>query len=52
MITKADTALAADENQIDEGLAAEPIWKKVPRLLWQEIKGLVVIKRSGEARQA
>ena len=52
VITKADTALAADENQIDEGLAAEPIWKKVPRLLWQEIKGLVVIKRSGEARQA
>jgi len=52
VITKADTALAADENQIDEKLAAEPIWKKAPRLLWQEIKGLVVIKRSGEARQA
>ena len=51
VITKADAALSADENQIDEGLAAEPIWKKVPRLLWQEIKSLVVIKRSGEARQ-
>ena len=50
VITKA--VLSADENQIDEGLAAEPIWKKVPRLLWQEIKSLVVIKRSGEARQA
>jgi len=52
VITKADAAFSAGEDQIDEGLAAEPIWKKVPRLLWQEIKGLVVIKRSGEARQA
>ena len=29
-----------------------PLWKKLPRLLWQEIKSLVVIKRSGEAKQA
>jgi len=52
VITKADAALSADENQIDDGQAAEPIWKKFPRLLWQEIKSLVVIKRSGEVRQA
>ena len=52
VITKADAVLAADKDQIDEGLPTEPIWKKVPRLLWQEIKSLVVIKRSGEARQA
>ena len=50
VITKA--ALSADEDQIDEGLAAEPFWKKIPRLLWQEIKSLVVIKRTGEAKQA
>ena len=29
-----------------------PVWKKIPRLLWQEIKSLVVIKRAGEAKQA
>ena len=49
VITKA--ALSSDENQIDIGLAAEPFWKKIPRLLWQEIKSLVVIKRTGEAKQ-
>jgi len=49
VITKA--ALSSDENQIDVGLAAEPFWKKIPRLLWQEIKSLVVIKRTGEAKQ-
>jgi uroporphyrin-3 C-methyltransferase len=52
VITKADATLSTDENQIDDGLTAEPIWKRLPRLLWQEIKSLVVIKRSGEARQA
>ncbi len=50
VITKA--AHSSDEDQIDEGLAAEPFWKKIPRLLWQEIKSLVVIKRTGEAKQA
>ena len=30
----------------------DPLWKKLPRLLWQEIKSLVVIKRSGEVKQA
>ena len=50
VITK--TASSSDGNQIDEGLTAEPIWKKIPRLLWQEIKSLVVIKRTGEAKQA
>jgi uroporphyrin-3 C-methyltransferase len=50
VITKA--AHSSDEDQIDEGLAAEPFWKRIPRLLWQEIKSLVVIKRTGEAKQA
>jgi uroporphyrin-3 C-methyltransferase len=52
VLTKASTALASDENRINEGPDAEPIWKKIPRLLWQEIKSLVVIKRTGEAKQA
>ena len=51
-ITKENAALTADENQIDDGLAADPIWKRIPRLLWQEIKSLIVIKRTGEVEQA
>jgi len=51
VITKANTETLADENQIDDGLDAEPVWKKIPRLLWQEIKSLVVIKRAGEVKQ-
>jgi len=51
-ITKENAALTADENQIDDGLAADPIWKRIPRLLWQEIKSLIVIKRTEEVEQA
>lgn len=29
-----------------------PIWKRLPLIVWQEIKSLVVIKRSGEVKQA
>ncbi len=52
MIAKANTEISANENQADEGLDAEPIWKKIPRLLWREIKSLVVIKRTDEIQQA
>jgi len=52
VITKENAALTANENQVDDGLDTEPVWKKIPRLLWQEIKSLVVIKRAGEAKQA
>jgi len=40
---------SSEENPPDN---EEPLWKRLPRLLWQEIKSLVVIKRSGEAKQA
>jgi len=40
---------SSEENLSDN---EEPLWKRLPRLLWQEIKSLVVIKRSGEAKQA
>ncbi len=29
-----------------------PIWKRLPLILWREIKSLVVIKRAGEVKQA
>ena len=42
-------ALSSEANYAD---VEDPFWKKLPRLLWQEIKSLVVIKRSGEVKQA
>lgn len=35
-----------DEHVID------PLWMRVPKILWEEIKSLIVIKRSGEVKQA
>jgi len=43
---------SADASSTDEEPVVDPFWKKVPRILWQEIKSLVVIKRSGEIKQA
>ena len=51
VITKANVTLSSDENQVDESVDVDPVWKKVPRQLWQEIKSLIVIKRTGEAKQ-
>ncbi len=39
-------------SEVNYADVEDPLWKKLPRLLWQEIKSLVVIKRSGEAKQA
>ncbi len=43
---------SADASSSDDAPVVDPFWKKVPRILWQEIKSLVVIKRSGEVKQA
>ena len=43
---------SADASSSDDEPVVDPFWKKVPRILWQEIKSLVVIKRSGEVKQA
>ncbi|MCH8262110.1 MAG: uroporphyrinogen-III C-methyltransferase [Proteobacteria bacterium] len=42
-------ALSSEANYAD---VEDPLWKKLPKLLWQEIKSLVVIKRSDEVKQA
>ena len=43
---------STDASSTDNEPVVDPFWKKVPRILWQEIKSLVVIKRSGEVKQA
>lgn len=52
VISNENVAPSTDKNQIDDEFAADPIWKRIPRLLWKEIKSLVVIKRTGEVKQA
>ncbi len=52
MIKKENTAILSDENQLNDELDTEPLWKRFPRIFWQEIKSLVIIKRSDELRQA
>ena len=49
LIVETKRPSSSEENPSDN---EEPLWKRLPRLLWQEIKSLVVIKRSGEAKQA
>jgi uroporphyrin-III C-methyltransferase len=52
VIKKVNAITSSDENRIDDGSGADPVWKKVPRILWQEIKSLIVIKRTGEVKKA
>jgi uroporphyrin-3 C-methyltransferase len=43
---------STDTNADDNEPVVDPLWKRIPKILWQEIKSLVVIKRSGEVKQA
>ncbi|MCK5431794.1 MAG: uroporphyrinogen-III C-methyltransferase [Gammaproteobacteria bacterium] len=43
---------SADANPSDDEPVVDPLWKRIPKILWHEIKSLVVIKRSGEVKQA
>ncbi len=52
VISEANVAPSTDENQINDKFSADPFWKRIPHLLWQEIKSLVVIKRTGDVKQA
>ncbi|MEE9552502.1 MAG: uroporphyrinogen-III C-methyltransferase [Gammaproteobacteria bacterium] len=40
-----------DKNAL-QSINEDISWRDLPTILWQELKGLVVIKRSGETRQA
>ena len=43
---------STDTNASNDEPVVDPLWKRIPKILWQEIKSLVVIKRSGEVKQA
>lgn len=47
VLMRADTEISKNGDQAD----ANPVWKKIPRLLWEEIKSLFVIQRTGETQQ-
>ena len=51
-IKKTNAALPSDENHIDDELDVGPFWKRLPKIIWQEIKSLVVVKRTGEMKHA
>lgn len=39
-----------DQTQVEE--SQDKSWRDIPAIIWNELKGLVVVKRSGETRQA
>ena len=43
---------SADANPSDDEPVVDPLWKRIPKILWQEIKSWIVIKRTGEVKQA
>ena len=51
-IKKTNAALPSDENHLDDELDVGPFWKRLPKIIWQEIKSLVVVKRTGEMKHA
>jgi len=52
VIIKVNTTTSSDEDQINDGVDVDPFWKRLPKIIWQEIKSLIVIKRTGEVKQA
>lgn len=52
VISEANVAPSTDENQIDDKFSADPFWKRLPRIIWLEIKSWVAIKRTGDVNQA
>ncbi len=52
VITNAIAAHSLHEDQINEGVDVDPFWKRLPKIIWLEIKSWVVIKRTGDVNQA
>ena len=52
VIVVTNDKVTTDAEQPDVEAIVDPLWKKVPKIIWQEIKSLVVIKRSGVVKQA
>ena len=51
VITNAIAAHSLDGNQINEGVDVDPFWKRLPKIIWLEIKSWVAIKRTGDVNQ-
>ena len=47
-----ETMDSSSTNTSDNEPVVDPLWKRIPKILWQEIRSLVVIKRSDEVKQA
>jgi len=50
--TNAIAAHSLDEDQNNEGADVDPFWKRLPKIIWLEIKSWVVIKHTGGVNQA
>jgi len=52
VITNAIAAHSLHEDQVNNGVDVDPFWKRLPKIIWLEIKSWVVIKRTGDVNQA
>jgi len=50
--TNTIAAHSLDEDQANDGVDVDPFWKRLPKIIWLEIKSWVVIKRTGDVNQA
>ena len=50
--TNTIAAHSLDEDLINNGVDVDPFWKRLPKIIWLEIKSWVVIKRTGDVNQA
>ena len=50
--TNTIAAHSLDEDQANDGVDVDPFWKRLPKIIWVEIKSWVVIKRTGDVNQA
>jgi len=50
--TNTIAAHSLDEDQVNDGVDVDPFWKRLPKIIWLEIKSWVVIKRTGDVNQA
>ena len=51
VITNAIAAHSLDGNQISDRVDVDPFWKRLPKIIWLEIKSWVAIKRTGDVNQ-
>jgi len=50
--TNTIAAHSLDEDQVNDGVDVDPFWKRLPKIIWLEIKSWIMIKRTGDVNQA